>query len=122
MFKFAEILPWVAKALIAVGLMTKKGNPQADSDEKPDLHIEIKQDLIKFIVRLGYTTEQGEAFAEGYAAEFLTLNDRCMAVGFRVAGIDEEEALGRFNQSSGLPERKYATGVTKTQRGVHRIR
>ncbi|MDO8430296.1 MAG: hypothetical protein Q7S73_02940 [bacterium] len=62
-----------------------------------------------FIISLGYTKRQGKAFAEGYAAGVAKLpilgklkalenqDDRCMKVGFKASGINEEEALKRFN-------------------------
>ncbi len=61
----------------------------------------------KFVVDLGYTEEQGAAFADAYAAEVAKLplvakmealakqDDRCMAAGFKAAGIDEDEAFAR---------------------------
>jgi len=62
----------------------------------------------QFIVDLGYTKTQGDAFAEGYATELVTLppfvkssalknkNADCMTAGFKMAGIDENEVLRRF--------------------------
>jgi len=65
----------------------------------------------EFIVKLGYTKEQGKMFADGYEEKLKTLpmlektdaiynqNDECMAAGYKKAGIDEDEALDKFNDA-----------------------
>ncbi len=61
-----------------------------------------------FVVELGYSDEQGEKFANGYASKLAELptmekffalsgNDDCMTAGFVSAGIDEDEAFARAN-------------------------
>ena len=64
----------------------------------------MKPTWIKFITDLGYTKEQGELFADGYANHLSTLpimeklnaiayqHDKCMTAGFKNANIDEKEA------------------------------
>lgn len=70
---------------------------------------EMRPVWIEFIVGLGYTEEQGEKFAEGYAKEMSKLptigklraldtqDDKCMTAGFLAAGINEDEAFERAN-------------------------
>lgn len=72
-----------------------------------DMVAEMKTVWAEFIVELGYTSDQGEKFADGYAealSKLTTLrklealesqDDECMRAGFRAAGIDETEALER---------------------------
>jgi len=68
---------------------------------------EMKPVWKRFIVGLGYSQEQGDKFAEGYAAAVSKLPlvgklmamesqyDPCMTAGFEAAGIDEADALKR---------------------------
>ncbi len=68
---------------------------------------EMKPVWAEFIVSLGYTQEQCDQFAEGYAQELSSLpimekldalenkDDQCMSAGFEAAGIDEDEAFER---------------------------
>jgi len=62
----------------------------------------------EFVIELGYTEEQGELFAKGYAAKLEELPlpeqievlktglDVCMSAGYIAAGIDEDEAFETF--------------------------
>ncbi|HJV33333.1 MAG TPA: hypothetical protein VJ694_04880 [Patescibacteria group bacterium] len=71
-----------------------------------------------FIVGLGYTKEQGEKFAQGYADAVKKLPlvgkmmalanqyDPCMTAGFKAAGIDEQEAITRANTPKKRPRAK----------------
>ena len=64
-------------------------------------------------VDLGYSEEKAEQFAEGYEEELTTLptveklmalermHDECMTAGFEKAGIDEEEAMARYQDEEG---------------------
>ncbi len=83
------------------------------------LVLKIKSNLTKLIVRLGYTKEQGEAFAEGYAAKLAQFNDCFMTAGFVAAHIDEREALKRFlaingasGERSNPPKKTYAFPIS----------
>lgn len=65
-----------------------------------------------FIKDLGYSDEQADKFAEGYASEIAQLptlekiyalshqERRCMTAGFLCAGIDENEALNRYKKGN----------------------
>jgi len=71
-----------------------------------------------FIVGLGYTQDQGEKFAQGYAdalaklpivGKMIALESQygpCMTAGFTAAGIDEQEALERSKAPKKRPRPK----------------
>lgn len=62
----------------------------------------------EFVVGLGYSPEQGKAFAKGYEASLQKLGSLekmqaigemhgpCISAGLNAAGIDEDEAYQRF--------------------------
>lgn len=71
---------------------------------------EVKPIWKNFILDLGYSQEQAEKFVEGYEGHLANLPliekmkavstqyDPCMEAGFKNAGIEEEEALARYQK------------------------
>ena len=72
---------------------------------------EKKLELTEFITVLGYSDDEAKKFAEGYVeavkklptlmhklAALERLEDDCVSAGFKAAGINEDEALARFQE------------------------
>lgn len=71
---------------------------------------EHKPTMVDLITTLGYTENEAKKFADGYIEAVKKLptlakiealarmEDGCMSAGFKAAGINEDEALARFQE------------------------
>lgn len=88
--------------------MTEEKSNQPEQVKISEIVADMRPVWVDFVVQLGYTEEEGEAFADGYVEKLKELpitrkmyalshqDDDCMAAGFENAGIDEQEAHDRY--------------------------